>query len=127
MADAPAALSVRLSPSWRTAAGRFAHPPVGDAIDSALFPLGQDSVRKLAQATPVRSGRMRAGYRATLIPTQHALRVTNTMPYAGYVIGGTRYQRPNPDLARVIRQELPRMAQVAGHAALADISLKLRG
>jgi hypothetical protein len=127
MANTPGALSVRLSPSWRTAAGRFAHPPVGDAIDRALFPLGQDSVRLLANATPVRTGRMRAGWRSTLVPTRHALRVTNIMPYAGFVVGGTRYQRPNLDLQRVIRQELPRMAQVAGNAALADISLKLRG
>jgi hypothetical protein len=121
------ALSVRLSPSWRTAAGRFSRPPVGDAVDRALFPLGQDGVRLLANATPVRTGRMRAGWRSTLVPTRHALRITNVVPYAGFVTGGTRYQRANPDLARVIRQELPRMAQVAGNAALADISLTLRG
>jgi hypothetical protein len=70
---------------------------------------------------------MRAGWRSTLVPTRHALRITNTMPYAGFVTGGTRYQRANPDLQRVIRQELPRMAQVAGNAALADISLTLTG
>jgi hypothetical protein len=121
----PAALSVRLSPSWRTAAGRFSSPPVGDAIDSALFPLGQDAVRLLAQATPVRTGRMRAGWRSTLVPTRHVLRITNTMPYAGYVVHGTRYQRANEDLARVISQELPRMADVAAGTALQDISLKL--
>jgi hypothetical protein len=90
------ALSVRLSPSWRTAAGRFSRPPVGDAVDRALFPLGQDSVRLLANATPVRTGRMRAGWRSTLVPTRHALRVTNTCPMPASSSGAPATSGPIP-------------------------------
>jgi hypothetical protein len=127
MATAPVSVSVRLSPSWRSAAGRFARPPVGDALDTQLYGVGRDGVRLLANATPVKTGRMRAGWRSTLVPTAHAMRVTNTQFYAPYVVWGTRSQRANPALQRIINQELPRMAQVAAGKALADIALKLKG
>jgi hypothetical protein len=120
-------LSVRLSPSWRTAAGTFLQPPLRGAIDRGLYDLGTAAVRRLANATPVRTGRMRAGWRSTLVPTRSQMRITNLAPYAGYVTGGTRYQRANPDLQRVITQELPRMARVTGNTALADISVALKG
>ncbi len=126
MASGPMSFSVRFSPSWRSAAGTFARPPVGDTVDTQLYTVGRDGVRLLANATPVRTGRMRAGWRSTLVPTQHQMRINNTAPYWGYVTWGTRYQRANPALQRVINQELPRMAKVAGSKALADISLALK-
>ncbi len=120
-------LSVRLSPSWRTAAGAFARPPVGQEIDAGLYPLGQAAVRLLAAATPVRTGRMRSSWRSTLVPRAHQLRVTNLAPYAFYVVHGTRYMPANADLARVLHTQLPTMAQVMGNKTLREISLRLAG
>jgi hypothetical protein len=120
-------VSVRLSPSWRDAVGRFSRPPVGEAIDRGLYPLGQDAVRLLAQATPVRTGRMRASWRSTLVPRAHQLRVTNQASYAPYVIWGTRYMPANADLQRVLHTELPTMAQVMAGKTLRAISLQLKG
>lgn len=120
-------VSVTLSSTWRDVAGRFARPPVGDSIDAQLHKLGQDAVRMLANATPVRTGAMRQGWRSTAVPSQHAERITNTAPYAWYVAWGTRYQPANSNLQRTIAQELPAMAEVTAGQALKDIAAKLKG
>lgn len=120
-------LGVTLNAAWRDTAGRFAHSPVAGSLDAQLQNLGRDAVRKLANATPVRTGTMRAGWRQSYLPSQTQLRITNQAPYAFYVAFGTRRQPPNPELQRVITQDLPAQLQVTSDAVGKDIKVGLIG
>lgn len=120
-------VSVTPSAQFRDSLGRFARFSLASPAQQRLTVLGQTSVSLLANATPVRTGAMRAGWRQTYVPSQTAVHISNQMPYAGYVVWGTRRMPANPNLQRVITQELPRQAQVTAQAMAADISVSLKG
>lgn len=78
-------------------------------IEAAL----DDLLDRLMAVTPVRTGRMQAGYAHPQTgPTTWD--VTDEAPYSGYVIGGTRYIRPNAALNRVLDEAEDDLAAALG-------------
>lgn len=121
-------VSVRLSPSWRDLSGRFSRSPVAGSVAAGFQTLGRDGVRMLVQATPRRSGRMASSWRSSYSPTSLRLRIYNLQLYWAYVaLTGTRVMARNPDLARVIDQELPRMLQTTADGIGRQILVSLKG
>lgn len=120
-------VNVQLSPAWRDAAGRFARPPVGNAIAARLPQIGRDALPRLQRATPVRTGAMQAGWRSAFVPTAQQLRISNLQPYWAYVVWGTSRQPANPALQQVIREDLPALTRTTADAIGRAIVLDLGG
>jgi len=120
-------LSVTLSASWRDLSGRFASRPVAGAVDAQFPGLARDLVMRLQSATPVRTGRMKAGWRQSYVPTQQQIRITDEAPYWPFVTWGTSRQPANPNLQRVITQDVPDGLKVTADQVGQKILASLKG
>jgi hypothetical protein len=72
-------------------------PSIDAAIDAALA----EVIGRLQPATPVRTGRMQAGYRHAMV-SPGSWELSDEMPYSRFVIGGTRFMQPNPSLNAIL-------------------------
>lgn len=95
--------------------------------------LGGDALSRLVHATPIGKApkaanqHMRNSWRQSYMPSSLQLRITNLQLYWAWVaLTGTRYMRPNPELQRVITQELPEQAQVTTRDIGREILLALK-
>ena len=114
-------ISAILSASWEQAISRFGKSPVQAAADKALLDLGRQARSLLEGATPVRTGAMKANWQVTYQPAQKRLTISDRMPYAPYVAFGTSRQQANPNLERVIDENLPELADTQLGAIGTDI------
>lgn len=77
---------------------------IDEAIRQAVPKAARDAVVTLAQATPVRTGRMQLSWESHpvdgLAGEVAAFEVTNSAPYAAYPITGTRRTAPSPHIHR---------------------------
>jgi hypothetical protein len=76
-----------------------------------------EAARAAAAAAPLRTGRLRTNIYAQR-PSENEFAITAAVPYATYVIFGTRYVKPNAFLQAALARELQlfdvRLAQQIG-------------
>lgn len=79
---------------------RIAHT-LGGTVDETMDATLADLEQLMEAVNPVKTGRMKAGYDHQQVgPASFVM--TDEAPYSGYVVGGTRRQRPNAALNQVL-------------------------
>lgn len=93
------AASVRAAAADLLAQQQHLRLAAAEAVEAIL----DDLLVRLPPATPVRSGRMQAGYSKTAAGLSG--QIEDTQFYAGWVARtGTRRMRPNPNLLRILEE-----------------------
>jgi hypothetical protein len=95
-------LDAYLLPTWRDAAGRFSRWNGEERLRQLVKEAGEETTRALRQATPVRTGRAQAGWRATYLVGETEARIANRVPYVAYLVTGTRPHEIRPRTASVL-------------------------
>jgi hypothetical protein len=76
-----------------------------ELVHADLAQVAQDAARMAAAMAPLRTGRLRANVYAER-PAAGQFLITAAVPYASYVIFGTRYVRAHPFLQVAVAREL---------------------
>jgi len=113
-----------ISGQTRDAAGRFARIDALSILDQHTLAAGQAAAQSLQDATPVRTGRAKAAWRATFMPSDHTVHVANDTPYLWFLIRGTSRMKASPTLVSAV-DALPDMVKPylgqAGRRLLAQL------
>lgn len=95
-------VTATLSGQMRDAAGRFERLDAASLLDRELIAAGTAAAQSLQDATPVRTGRAKAAWRATFAPSDHTVHVSNETPYLWFLIRGTGRMKANPTLTSAV-------------------------
>ncbi len=94
-------ITVRTDTGHATSLLRALAANLGPTMDDTIGVALDEVIQQLQAVTPVRTGRMKAGY-ATDHPGSGHWTLSDEAPYAGYVIGGTRRMAPSTALNAVL-------------------------
>lgn len=81
-------------------------------LDAELLVVVEDAAREAQAVAPNRTGRLRSSVFARQGADNHTLVLGASVPYAPYVLYGTRKMRGNPFLAMSLARNLRRLGEL---------------